>query len=472
MDDATIGRLSRYASSFSYGKLPEKVVHQAKRLIIDTIGCALGGLNGTPVRIACSLAREFGGTRCATVLGTSLRTSVDWAAFANGTMARYLDFNDTFAGRDNAHPTDNLAVVLAAAESRGTTGAALISGFVAAYEIQAAFADSHKIREAGPWDQAAYASISTALGVGHVMGLNEQQIANALRLSALQGLLLGQARVGELSHAKASTVALVGRNAIAAALLAEKGFTGPALAMEGPFGFFKGLAGHKFELALLAGEHDNDADFRIMRSHIKRFPAGFYAQSAIEAALDCRLSLGIEHIGEIRRIELKTFENAIFAMAADEARWRPHTRESADHSLPFVIAMALRDGRVETDQFMASNFADPVVCALMDKIEVEQSAECQAAWPEAILNILTVETMDGRTHTARKPYHEGHARLAMSDKAIEAKFHTLSQGTLSAEQRGRALAALWRIEENHDLPDLLALLNSTLPDGPSLRKIS
>jgi len=457
MSDDTLRRLTSYAVNLDFDDLPPATVHQVKRLMLDSMGCAIGAFTSEPAKAARDLASCVTGTMTATVIGTRDMTTPDLAAFANGTMVRYLDFNDAYGGKDTSHPSDNFAIVLAAAEAYAASGREFIAAAVLAYEVQTALSDTYRMRDGGPWDQASYATVSAPLGVAKVMGLGEEQLANALRLSVVQGLHLAQARRGNISHIKASTVANAGRNAIFAAMMAERGFTGPAEAMEGEAGFFAALARKKLTLEPLTGENGHQRDFRIMSSRIKRYPSGFFSQTAIEAALECRAALGIESAREVKSVDIRTFQNTINAMAGDPTRWRPQSRETADHSVPFVIAMALEHGRVEASQFVDEVLQDPRVHATMDKVDVRLDPECEAAWPDAILNIVTVETEDGRTHTARVPYHLGHFKRPMSDADLEEKFRTLCRGMLSREQQDAAISATWQLDEVDDLSDYLAL---------------
>jgi 2-methylcitrate dehydratase len=373
-------------------------------------------------------------------------------------MVRYLDFNDGYTGKDTAHPTDNIAAVLAAAEAYGGTGRDLIAGIVLAYEVQTAWVDSFRLRDGGPWDQAVYAAISTPLGAGKVMGLAKGELAHALGLSVVASGALGEARRGTISHWKACAVPNAGRNGIFAAMLAERGVTGPGEVFEGAAGFFAGIIGRPPALEPLAGENGNGRRFRIMDARIKRFPSGFFSQTAIEATLEARATLGIESGRQVRSVHIRTFDNAIHAMAGDATRWRPETRETADHSIPFVVACALESGTLSPAHFEDEVLRREDLLDLMQKIRVERDDECQAAWPDAILNIVTVETTDGRRHTARVPYHLGHHKRPMADEDIEEKFRRLCRGLLTAAEQEAALDALWHLDETDDLTEVLALL--------------
>ena len=458
MTDPIVERLASYANSLEYQDLPSEVVHQVKRLVIDSIGCGLGASDAVPVRAARDLALEVHGSSPATLLGTTDTTTPDMAAFVNGVMVRYLDFNDSYNGKDVAHPSDNIPAVLAAAEAHGASGRQLIAAVALAYEVQAAWVDSFQLASGGVWDQAAYAAISAPLGAGRVIGLTLEQLAEALRISVVSSMTLGEARRGTISHWKAAAVPNAGRNGVFAAMLARRGMTGPPEVFSGSHGFFAGVTGAPVELAPLAREDGNDRAFRLMESRFKRFPAGFFSQTAIEGAIEARAVLGIADADDVDRVQIRTFESGKRVMAGDPTRWRPETRETADHSIPFVVACALRFGTLEPAHFEDDVLRDPVLLDLMQRIEVVRDPECDAAWPEAILNILTVRTSDGRQHTVAVPYYTGHFKKPMSDAAIEDKFRGLTTGLLEEPRQQTALDRLWRLDEETDLGRVMASL--------------
>ncbi len=458
MSDKTVERLANYAASLEYDDLPSDVVHQVKRLVVDSLGCGIGAFNSVPAKAVRDMASGYTSTRTATLLGTDMRTTPDLAALANGLMVRYLDFNDNYAGKSNAHPSDSVAPMMAVSEAFAASGRDLITGIVLAYEVQSAWADTFRLKEGGPWDQAVYPTISMPLGAGKVIGLNAEQLAEAVRISVVQGLPLLEARRGKISHWKACAVPNAGRNGIVSAILAKHGLMGPPAIFEGEAGFFAGVNQGPMYLEPLAGEEGNPNPFRIMKSSIKRFPAGFFSQTAIEGALKAREALGLDDSGDIKRVLVKTFDHGFSVMAGDPTRWRPKTRETADHSIPFVVACALHFGSVYVEHFNEAVLLDPELIALMDKIEVQLDPECEAAWPDATLNIVTVKMMDGRTHTVETPHYLGHFRRPMSDEAIEDKFRRLTQSLLATKQQEEAIEIIWDLENIEDLSKVFRAL--------------
>lgn len=254
-----------------------------------------------------------------------------------------------------------------------------------------------------------------------------------------------------ISHWKACAVPNAGRNGIVSAILAKQGLTGPSAIFEGANGFFAGVNRGPMYLEPLAGEEGNDSPFRIMKSSIKRFPAGFFSQTAIEGALNAREILGIGDSGGIRRVDVRTFDHGFSVMAGDPTRWRPKTRETADHSIPFVVSCALHFGSVGIEHFDEEVLMDPEIISLMDKIAVQLDPECEAAWPDATLNIVSVEMMDGRTHTVETPHYLGHFKRPMRDEDIEDKFRRLTQSLLTPEQQEEVVEIIWDLENLEDI---------------------
>jgi len=444
--DRIVDQLTAYADSLTFEKLPLPVILQAKRLMIDALGCAVGGFASEASRIAREVAGETSGPLRATVLGSGRKALPDLAAFANGTMIRYLDYNDTYINKDTCHPSDNLSGVLAAAEAAGADGKDLITGIVLAYEIECALCDTGSILGKG-WDQGTYGVLSSALGASKVLGLSKQEMAHALSIACASNISLVQARHGTLSMWKACAVPNATRQAVFAALLAQKGMTGPDPIFEGKWGFFKAVSDGPFELGPLGG--DSAQPFRIMDSRIKPFPSGYYSQTAIEAAIELRKKL--KSAEEIEEVTVHTFEQGAKVMAGDAEKWDPKTRETADHSIPYVVAVGLMHGNVGLEHFSDEEMRNPEILGLMQKLKVHQSEECQKAWPGAILNIVEVKTKRGEKHSAQVFHHKGHPKNPMSDKEVEKKFRSLSCGVLASTRVDEILDQIWNLERLKDL---------------------
>lgn len=260
-------KLAQYCSQFSYDRLTAPAKHEAKRRVIDSIGCAMGAYLAEPPKIAREIARTATSDYGATVIGTAHQSTPELAAFANGVMFRYLDFNDTYLSKEPAHPSDNIAALLAVAEAFGTTGEDLIAAIVLSYEIQCRLCDAYSIRKRG-WDHVTYGSFSTLAGCGLLLGFSEEQFVHGFGLAATPNNAMRITRAGELSMWKGCAFANASRNGVFAAMLAHLGMTGPAPIFEGEMAFFDEICcGDRFDIEKLGGQ--NDPEYMINKTYIK-----------------------------------------------------------------------------------------------------------------------------------------------------------------------------------------------------------
>src|SRR5579872_6771313 len=298
-------RLADYAANLTFEKLEEKTVHEVRRRLIDSFACALGAYSAHAPNAARAICRRVTSDPAATYLGGTKKTLPALAAFCNGILFRYLDFNDTYLSLEPAHPSDNLAAVLAAGEAAGRSGREIIAAAVLAYEIQCRLCDAASIRKHG-WDHVTYGAFSTSAAAAKLFGLDATGITQALNLAGTPNVTLRQTRAGELSEWKGCAFANASRNGVFAALLAAEGLTGPAPIFEGELGFFKQVSG-PFTLPKLGGEAGGD-DFMIKKTSIKFWPAEYHSQSAIHAALELRRRIADR--SQIASIDIESFDAA------------------------------------------------------------------------------------------------------------------------------------------------------------------
>ena len=450
MPDTLAERLAEYTVSTRFDDLPELAVHETKRRLIDALGCAMGARHADTPRAAERVAPRVASEQAASTLYGS-RTSPDMAAFVNGILIRYLDFNDTYLSKEPAHPSDNLAAVLAAGEASGSTGKELIAAAVVAYEVQCRLADAWSIRSQG-WDHVCYGAFSTALGAGKLLGLDAPELVHAQGISGVAHMAMRQTRAGKLSMWKGAAFANASRNGVLAAMLAAQGMTGPAPIFEGEMGFFAEVAHGAFDLPDLGGR--NGAEYMLPKTYIKNWPAEYHAQSAIDAALQLREQIGGP--GTIDRVLIETFDAAV-EIIADPEKWRPKTRETADHSLPYCVAVALQDGEVGLAQFSERRIADPTLLDMVSRVEVRPDAGLDARYPASTPNRITVTTRDGQEAFREVEFPKGHSGNPMTDDEVESKFRRLADGELAPDRQAEMLRRLWALEVEADLPSLLAL---------------
>lgn len=447
-----VEQLSAYAAHLRYEDLPPEVVHQAKRLIVDTIGCALGGYDGEPSRIAREVAGEVTSRNPATIMVSGQRTSPELAAFANGVMIRYLDFNDGYTSTgESGHPSDSIAAVVAVAELMKRSGREAIVATVLAYEVFCRVCDAVDLKPLG-WDHVTVGGMASTAAAAKLLGLPAPQVAQAFNLGIAPNIALYQTRIGHVSMWKGCAYANASRNAVFAARLAGRGMTGPSPIFEGVGGYFKAVSRAPFELAQFGGRGQ---PFKIMECSIKRFPLGQYSQTVVEAALQVRAEIGSP--SDIAEVEIETVTTAIRLMAGDPDKWEPATRETADHSMPYTVAVALIYGDVEEKHFDDEYLTDPAIRALTRRVKVRASDEADRRMPEAMLCRLTAVTKSGHRHTAVVEYHKGHYRNPMSESEVEAKFRKLAVKSLSRSGADRLLQSLWRLEDVRDAGEIVRL---------------
>src|SRR5438128_1221367 len=259
-------QLADYAVGLKFEDLPVPVVHEVKRRVIDSIGCALGAWNAEPCVIARRVAAMFSAGSLpgcgATLLGAAHRVPPDWAAFANGCLVRYLDYNDTYLSKEPAHPSDNIPAALAVAEAEGADGREFIVAIALAYEVQCRLCDAASLRARG-WDHVTYGAFSTTLAAARLLHLDRARTQHAVGIAGVASAALRQSRVGELSHWKGCAFANAARHGVFAALLAREGMSGPAPIFEGEKGFEMLVSG-PLEARLDQWGKGRDDDFMIL----------------------------------------------------------------------------------------------------------------------------------------------------------------------------------------------------------------
>jgi len=432
-------RLAEYAAGVSYAELAPETVHEVKRRVLDSLGCAFGAWDSDVAKIARGVALTAESRPGAGVIGLEHSASPMLAAFANGAMVRYLDFNDTYLSLEPAHPSDNIPACLAAAESARSNGSELIAAIALAYEVQCRMCDAVSIRARG-WDHVTYGCFSAALGAGKLLGLDADGLEQAVNLAGVNAAAMRQTRVGQLSMWKGCAFANAARQGVFAATLAAAGLTGPEEIFEGPMGFFRQVSG-PMELAVESWGPPS----MINRTSIKFWPAEYHSQSAIDAALQLRGLLPAP--GDVTAIRIHSFDAAVDIIGSEAEKWRPTSRETADHSMPYCVAVALLDGAVGLSQFSTERILADDVRSLMDRISIVRDADLTARYPKGIPNRLEVTDTQGKCHVLEVTYPRGHDQNPMTDAEVYAKYRSLT-GLKLPPERVEALAELvWRLDE-------------------------
>jgi 2-methylcitrate dehydratase len=451
-------QLAHYACSLRFEDLSKEVVREVKRRVIDSIGCALGAWNEEPCVIARNVASEFSAKNGATIIGTNHKAPPDWAAFATGCCIRYFDYNDTYLSKEPAHPSDNFSAALAMAESLGSNGRELITAIALAYEVQCRLCDAASIRARG-WDHVTYGAFSTALASARLMKLDPEKTRHAVNIAGVACAAMRQARVGELSHWKGVAFANAARHGVYSALLARAGMTGPAPIFEGQMGFEKELGvslGNVGEIFVKRPGEKNVNEgtaAMILNTSIKYWPAEYHSQSAIEAAMFLRKEIGDP--SQIQSVRIESHDASVDIIGSEPEKWKPETRETADHSLPYITSIALIDGEVTDRQFQPERFMDPKIWKFLENVTVQRNAELSSLYAKAVANIVHVTLEDGRTLTKRVDYPLGNAFNPLSDQQLEGKFNALVVPALGDAGAKKIVDLVWKLDEVKNVDGLM-----------------
>ena len=449
-------RLANYAVSLTFDKLTPQAVHEAKRRFIDSFATAVGAMPAEAYHIAKKCASRISGNPGASILGGG-KSSPEWATFVNGLLIRYLDFNDTYLSKEPAHPSDNLAPVLAVGEAANAGGRDLIAAAVLAYEVQCRFCDAASLRKHGV-DHVTYGAISSCVAAGKLLGLDVAKLTHAIGIAGVCNVALRQTRSGELSEWKGCAFANAARNGVFAATLAADGLTGPAPIFEGDLGFFQLVSREPFDPAPFGAEPGNADGFMINKTYIKFWPAEYHSQSSIDAALRLRQRLQGD-VSQIRSIDIHTFEACYNIIGKYPEAWAPKTRETADHSLPYCTAAALMDGDVYLHTFDEERFTDAALLDLTAKIQVHLDDALSLRYPTGIPNRLTITMRDGAQMVAEVEFPRGHAGNPMTDAEVEAKFRRAVEPKYGAKRASEILQRCWDLEKLTRVTELIGLFD-------------
>lgn len=449
-------RLAKFATTLRYSDLGAGTVSDMKARIVDAVGCALGAFHEEPARIARDVSVGLRARGQATLMGTSEKVSPELAAFANGLMVRYFDFNDTYLSLEPAHPSDNLSTCFAVAEAEGLSGKELIGAAVSAYEVQCRLCDAADIRHRG-WDHVNYGLVSTALAASRLMKLDVEAATNAVGIAVNGHIALRQVRAGELSMWKGASFANAARNGVFSAMLAREGMTGPSPIFEGEMGFFKQVSG-PFKLDVEDFGKGKDG-FRVSKTYIKYWPAEYHAQTAVWAALELRKK--VQDISAIQAVEVETHEAGFTILGKDREKWFPKTKETADHSLPFIVGMALLHGILDNSSYSEANLKSKANLRFIAKVRVKESPDLTALYPkEGMPNRITLVLKGGKKVSSFVQVPRGHPLNPVTRTEIEAKFMKLSAGLLGSAGARKALRNLWRIDQEKNLEELMGCLQA------------
>ncbi len=451
--------ISQFAANLTFEDLSSDAVYQAKRFLLDSLGCALGGFQQHDVTLALEVLDEIAGRGPCTIIGTGKKVDAVSASLANALMIRCQDYNDIYWKQDPSHPSDIFPAAIAGCERSGSDGRELIVGLVLGHEFECRFCEAAfpGIRERG-WHHATLTAFVSPIVAGRAIRLGWEQIQHAIGISASRQATLGAVTAGKLTMMKNTVDPMATQSGMLAALLAEQGYTGPEHVVDGKEGLTH-CFGPEWKLNVLTdglGE-----SWRITQCGMKFFPTEALTHAPISATLD----LVHEHDLKPEQIEKVTIRSLARAadILSDPSKYDPHTKETADHSLPYVIAAALVDRQVTPAQFTMQKVMDPTIRAQLKKVVVVADPEIEKVFPALQRVVVTIRTTDGKEFTKQLDYPKGDPRNPLTDREIEEKFTALAGPIMSKAAQKKIIKAVWDLEKLESVSELMKLMRAKKP---------
>ena len=444
-------QLASFVVKSSYDDISETAREQLKIRVLDALGCAIGALSGEPVRQIKSQIVDFGGTGLCTMIG-GLKTAPDRAALYNSALVRYLDFNDSYLAKgETCHPSDNLGAVLAASEYAKKSGREFLTALATAYQIQCRLSDVAPVRAKG-FDHTTQGSYAIAGGVSKALGLDMNKTANAIAISGTAFNALRVTRTGALSNWKGLAYPNTAFACVHATFLAMRGITGPLEVFEGNKGFKEAIAG-QFEI-----DWSKENLERVTMTILKKYNAEIHSQSTIDGALELKKEYGFT-ASDIAKIDIETFNVAYNIIGGGEEGDKTiiRTKEEADHSLQYMVAVAILDSSVMPEQYEPERINRNDVQSLLKKIAVRPSEDYSKRFPEEMPCRITVLLNDGRIIVKEKKDYEGFKTYQMKWETVVKKFKLLSEPYTDIILRREIIDAVASID-SIKVQDLMRLL--------------
>jgi 2-methylcitrate dehydratase len=448
--------MARWAEKLSFEDLSSDAVHEARRYLLDSLGCALGGYEQHDVKIALDVLGEHAGSGPCTVIGTGQKLDPVTASLLNALMVRVMDYNDIYWKQDPSHPSDIIPAAMACGEQRGLDGRALIVGIVLGHEFEQRLCEAAfpGIRERG-WHHATLTAFVSPIVAGKMLGLDWEKIQHAIGISASRHCTLGAVTAGKLTMMKNTVDPMATQSGVIAALLAEKGYSGPEHVIDGKEGLVHCM-GPEWKLEILTdglGE-----SWRITQCGMKAFPTEALTHAPISCTLDLIKDNDLAP-EQVEKVHIRSLARAADILA-DPSKYDPRTKETADHSLPYVIAAAVADRQVTPLQFTEKKIMDPKIRAQLHKVEVVADPEIEKLFPELQRVIVTVKTTDGTEHTKQIDYPKGDPRNPLTDQEIEEKFDALAESVLSGKSMQRVKEMVWNLDKLETITELMEELRA------------
>jgi 2-methylcitrate dehydratase len=424
-------QIAEFAVGLSYDDLPSEVVFEVKRYLYDSIGCAYGGYHTKDVNIIRDIYLGMGGNGEATVIGFGDKLPAVNTTLVNSLMIRAQDFNDIYWKEDPSHPSDLIPAALAVGEMVGASMKDVITAIVLAYEFEMRLCEFAVpgVRER-KWHHATLTQFVSPIVAGKLLDLSVEEMVNAIGINGAHNHTIGCPTAGKLTMMKNTVDPMAVQSGVFAALMAKKGYSGTAEVFEGKEGLMD-CFGEGWDIDKLVG--GLGVRFKIFECSMKAFPTEALTHTHLSATLKVLNDNDINY-DDIEEVTITTIARACDILF-DPAKYRPQTRETADHSLPYCIAAAIVDRQVTTKSFSEEKMKDNRIWTVIDKIKGEASQEFERMFPAKQPSRVRVMTTDGNTHEAYLEYPKGDPREPMTEEDLDNKFSALAEPLFDADGR-------------------------------------
>jgi 2-methylcitrate dehydratase len=423
-----VEELADFLVSRKWDDLPEASRRELKIRTLDALGCAIGALGGPPISAIYNLLLDFGGAESCTLIGRAgSKSAPDRATLHNGALVRYLDFNDSFLAKgETCHPSDNIAPVMACAEYSDASGPDYLVALAIAYEVQCRLSEVAPVRNKG-FDHVTQGAYAVAAGASKALALDSRKTASAIAISGTTLNALRVTRTGKLSNWKGLAYPFMASSAVECTFLAKEGITGPMEVFEGNKGFMDAIAG-RFDVNWQEEKLD-----LVQKTILKKYNSEIHSQSAVDCILKLR-ARGLKP-ENVDLMEVRIFDVAFNIIGGGEEGEKKtiETKEEADHSLPYILAVALLDGTVGPAQYTPQRINSSDVQDLLQRINVKPDPEFSAQFPSSVPCEIKVQTKDGKTLQEKTTNYEGFFTRPMSWETASEKFSSLAKSRVRSD---------------------------------------
>jgi len=465
MEKSISRQIAEFAVNLKYEDLPENVILEVKRYLYDSIGCAYGGYHTKDVNIIRDIYKDMAGKEEATVIGFGEKIPAVNATLVNSLMIRALDFNDIYWKEDPSHPSDIMPAAFSAGELVNASMKEIIVAIVLAYEFEQRLCLFAKpgIRER-KWHHATLTQFVSPIVAGKLLGLTVDQMVNAIGISGCHNHTIGCPTAGKLTMMKNTVDPMAVQSGVFAALMAQKGYSGTEKVFEGKEGFMDCFIGWdaknenvlpvdmKGRDGISSWGWDVDAltkdlgkSFKILECGMKAFPTEALSHTHLSCVLKLMINNNLDY-SDIAEVKVTTLAQA-YDILFDPHKYRPESRETADHSLPYCLAAAIVDKKITTESFSDEKLKDKRIFEVIDKIKGEPSIEFEKMFPAKQPSKVVIKTNDGREFSEYLEYPKGDPREPMTIEDLENKFNALSHELLTPGRQKEIKEMIFECEE-------------------------